>query len=83
MMMAADAGVDDAQAILIALSQPGVHVEAISAVHGNVVSKATFCAHPVDTLRCSFSCVCMHAGGHQSGEEPDAAADAMQQVRAA
>ena len=43
-MMAADAGVDDAQAILIALSQPGVHVEAISAVHGNVVSKATsFC----------------------------------------
>eukprot|EP00891_Asterochloris_glomerata_P009785 jgi/Astpho2/9785/Aster-03759 len=35
-MMAADAGVDDAQAILIALSQPGVNVEAISAVHGNV-----------------------------------------------
>ena len=46
MIMAADAGVDDAQAILIALSQSGVHVEAISAVHGNVVTtpSCTMCS---------------------------------------
>ena len=61
MMMAADAGVDDAQAILIALSQPGVNVEAISAVHGNVVSKATSCIAPssqLDATSAVFAYIC-------------------------
>src|SRR5256885_16135529 len=37
-----DAGIDDAQAILLALGQPGVHVAAITTLSGNVhVDKVT------------------------------------------
>ena len=34
-----DAGVDDAQAILMALSQPDIEVKAITATHGNATAR--------------------------------------------